>query len=437
MKKKLVFLLAAVVLLVFPLLAAAERDGVGSPYVLDKVVILSRHNIRSPMSGSGSLLDEITPHDWFRWTSDPSELSLRGGVLETNMGQYFRLWLEDAGLIPKNWQPEEGEVRFYANAKQRTLATARFFSAGLLPVCAVPVESHAPYDTMDDTFTPKIRYYSEEYREAALDEIAAMDGEKGIADCSERLRDAVSLLMDVTDMKESEAYRAGKYGDLLEDETTVILLPDREPGMKGPLRTATSVADALVLQYYEEPDALKAAFGHELTREDWYALCGIVETYLGMLYSSPLVSVNAAYPLLCELKSELEQEGRIFTFLCGHDSNLVSVLSALGAEEYELHGTLESSAPIGAKLTFERYLDADGAAWYAVNLVYQSTEQLRQNALLSLENPPMKAALRFQGATANPDGLISEADLLECFRKAIDMFDALPEEYDDDLEAAA
>ena len=50
MKKKLVVLLAAVVLLVFPLLAAAERDGVGSPYVLDKVVILSRHNIRSPMS---------------------------------------------------------------------------------------------------------------------------------------------------------------------------------------------------------------------------------------------------------------------------------------------------------------------------------------------------------------------------------------------------
>ena len=437
MKRKLVSLITALVLLALPPLSAAEEAGRGSPYVLDKVVILSRHNIRSPMSGSGSLLEEITPHDWFRWTSDPSGLSLRGGVLETIMGQYFRLWLEDAGLIPKNWRPGEGEVRFYANAKQRTLATARYFSAGLLPVCAAPVESRAPYDTMDDTFTPKLRYYSEEYREAALDEIAASGGEKGIAGCSERLRDAVSLLMDVTDMEESEAYRAGKYGDLLKDETAVVLLPDREPGMAGPLRTATSVADALVLQYYEEPDALKAAFGHELTREDWYSLCGIVETYLGMLYSSPLVSVNAAYPLLCELKSELEQEGRVFSFLCGHDSNLVSVLSALGAEEYELPGTLESRAPIGAKLVFERYLDADGAAWYAVNMVYQSTEQLRQTALLSLENPPMKAAIRFRGAVASPDGLIAEADLLECFRKAIDAFEALPEEYDDDLEAAA
>ena len=72
-----------------------------------------------------------------------------------------------------------------------------------------------------------------------------------------------------------------------------------------------------------------------------------------------------------------------------------------------------------------------------MNLVYQSTEQLRQIAPLSLENPPMKAALRFRGAAANPDGLISEADLLECFRKAIDAFDTLPEEYGDDLEAAA
>ena len=100
--------------------AHAEQSG----YTLDRVVILSRHNIRSPLSGSGSLLGDITPHEWFSWTSAPSELSLRGAVLETMMGQYFRLWLEEEGLFPENWQPEENAVRFYANAKQRTLATA-------------------------------------------------------------------------------------------------------------------------------------------------------------------------------------------------------------------------------------------------------------------------------------------------------------------------
>ena len=87
-----------------------ETEAPDAEYTLDKVVILSRHNIRSPMSEKGSLVDELTPHEWFRWTSNPSELSLRGAMLETTMGQYFRLWLEKEGLFPENYIPEEGAV---------------------------------------------------------------------------------------------------------------------------------------------------------------------------------------------------------------------------------------------------------------------------------------------------------------------------------------
>ena len=121
MKKKLAMILAVVLILTLPLYGAAEQTEQQPAYTLDKVVVLSRHNIRSPLSGSGSQLGDITPHSWFDWTSGPSELSLRGAVLETIMGQYFRLWLKDAGLIPENWQPEEGAVRFYANAKQKSI----------------------------------------------------------------------------------------------------------------------------------------------------------------------------------------------------------------------------------------------------------------------------------------------------------------------------
>ena len=88
--KKALMLLLAIALLCCCRPVCAEESG----YRLDRVVILSRHNIRSPLSGSGSMLGEITPHEWFQWTSSPSELSLRGAVAETMMGQYFRLWLE-------------------------------------------------------------------------------------------------------------------------------------------------------------------------------------------------------------------------------------------------------------------------------------------------------------------------------------------------------
>lgn len=51
-------------------------DGSGSlsreGYTLKQVVVLSRHNIRSPMSGGDSMLGKITPHEWFNWSSNPS-----------------------------------------------------------------------------------------------------------------------------------------------------------------------------------------------------------------------------------------------------------------------------------------------------------------------------------------------------------------------------
>ena len=82
-----------------------------SQYQLKKVVVLSRHNIRSPLSGPESALGRITPHQWFAWTSAPGELSLRGGVLETEMGQFFRKWLVSEGLMQENELPAEGNTR--------------------------------------------------------------------------------------------------------------------------------------------------------------------------------------------------------------------------------------------------------------------------------------------------------------------------------------
>ena len=419
--RKILAALLALMLLAGTAAAESGRPG----YTLDKVVVLSRHNIRSPLSGGGSLLGDITPHEWFSWTSAPSELSLRGAVLETLMGQYFRIWLEAEGLFPANYRPEDGEVRFYANAKQRTLATAHYFSAGLLPVADVHIESHTEYDTMDPVFSPVLTFVTDEYAQDAVSQIAEKGGIAGLRGIHAGLLDAIELLMDVTDMAESEAYQAGTYGSLTDDGTEIILETGSEPGMRGPIKTATSVADALTLQYYEEPDAVRAAFGHELSEDEWRTIHSIVDTYTEMLFTAPLISVNVAHPLLKEIRSEIEAEGRKFSFLCGHDSNVASVLSALGTEDYCLPGTVEPKTPIGVKLVFERWLAEDGSAYYAVSLVYQSTDQLRGMTPLSAENPPMKVPVQFAGIAVNGDGLIPEADLLSLLDGAIAAYDEL------------
>ena len=113
-KTILFFLLLGVSITTF---AQVNRtDNFRKCYTLKQVVVLSRHNIRSPLSGRASALQRITPHEWYHWSSAPSELSLRGGALETMMGQYFRKWLVSEGLMKENEIPAEGTMRFYANS---------------------------------------------------------------------------------------------------------------------------------------------------------------------------------------------------------------------------------------------------------------------------------------------------------------------------------
>jgi glucose-1-phosphatase len=120
-----------------------------------------------------------------------------------------------------------------------------------------------------------------------------------------------------------------------------------------------------------------------------------------------MVARQIARPLLTTMLDELQNEGRKFTFLCGHDSNISSVLAALEAEDYSLPQTIEKKTPIGCKLVIEKWEDTQGQPFVALNLVYQSTEQLRSMSLLDLGNPPMVFPIRLKGINANADGLYS------------------------------
>lgn len=397
-----------------------SREG----YELEQVVVLSRHNIRSPLSSGDSALSTITPHEWFSWSSNPSELSLRGGVLETEMGQYFRKWLEEEGLFPENYHPDEKAVRIYANAKQRTIATAQYFTAGLLPTAGMDIETHAEYDTMDPVFTPQLTFVSPEYNADAEDQIWEL-----YTDTVNGLADNYELISDVIDMKDSASYKDGTVTDFKTDDTELVFEMEKEPGMTGSLKTACSVSDALVLQYYEAPDETEAAFGHELTYDQWKQISEIKDVYGDVLFTAPLIAANVAHPLLGEINAELNNSDRTFTFLCGHDSNVGSVLAALGAEDYELPGAIEAKTPIGCKLVFCRWKDKDGNKFCTVDLVYQNTDQLRSASLMDLEQHPSIVPMTFSGITANADGLYAEKDFMALLQNSIDEYDRIVDDY--------
>ena len=438
MKKLLAVLLLAAMALGTTCAALGETtEAEAKPYQLEQVVVLSRHNIRAPLSNSGSAVAELTPHTWTEWTARDSELTMKGGVSETMMGQYFRKWLEAEALIPENYIPEGDEVRFYANARQRTIATAQYFAAGMLPIGNVNIEYKGKIGDNDPVFKTILTYVSDAYSEAARAQVDEIYGLWRGSDFTQALNEDMALLADVIDYKDSHGYQSGEYTDWTMDDIGVDLVQDKETVINGSLKTAMAASDALLLQYYEMDDANAAAFGRDLTDEEWEKIAAVTGAYQQIRHISPLIGINLAHYMLIELRDELQTPGRKFSFLCGHDSNVGSVLASLGVVDFELPGTIEKHTPIGCKLVFEKWVAQDGEEYARVRMVYPGTEQLRKGTPLTLANPPMDFDIELPGVERNADGYYRLEDVVGCLQSAIDAFDALPETYGAPLEMDA
>ncbi len=423
MSKTIVTALAILTLSCASVQAQTKRsDDFRAKYELKEVVVMSRHNIRSPLTSGGAAYKRVTPHEWFQWTSPSSQLSLRGGVLETEMGQFFRQWVVSEGLLPDNYRPEGEEVLFYANSRQRTFATAKYFSAGFLPFANVEITHKFEEDKMDPVFTPMFTKMNDTYRQQVLDEMQTLHG--GPQAWMESVKPTLTLMEEVLDMAHSPAAQ-NDTTHFWFDDTQFILEKGDEPKMTGGYKLANSVADALVLQCYETENM--TAFGHELTTEQWRAICGVKEVYDGLLFTTHSAAVNLAYPLVSRIREELQRQDRKFMFLCGHDSNLASIGGAIGLEFPETEQALELHTPIGSKLVFEKW--SDGTDQYvAVNLVYQAADQLHGRTLLSLDVTPKVMPVTIKGLIANSDGLYPFGDLDVRMAEAMAEYEAIIDE---------
>ena len=397
-------------------------DDFRAKYQLKEVVVMSRHNIRSPLTSGGAAHTRVTPHQWFAWTSPSSQLSLRGGVLETEMGQFFRKWLVGEGLLPDNYRPEGSEVLFYANSRQRTFATAKYFSAGFLPFANVEIQHKYFEDKMDPVFTPKFTKMNATYRQQILDEMQTIHG--GPLAWMQSVQPTLTMMEDILDMAHSPAAK-NDTTHFRYDDTQFVLEKGDEPKMKGGYKLANSVADALVLQCYESESM--TAFGHQLTEKQWRDICAVKEVYDALLFTTHSAAVNLAYPLVSRIREELHHIGRKFTFLCGHDSNLASIGAALKLRYPETEQALELHTPIGSKLVFEKL--SDGTEEYvAINLVYQRVGQLQNRTLLSTDEPPMVKPVTIDGLTPNSDGLYRLSELDARMAEAMAEYDAIVDE---------
>ena len=363
MKKFLSILMVFVVALTIVSVAHA------TDYQLEQVVVISRHNLRSSLKAG----------------DDSGLLTLRGGEMETFMGQYFEARLREQGLFPRNVQPAVGEVRFYANSYQRTIASAKYFSAGAFPVANIPIEYHRAFGEKDRTFLPPI--------DPALETkfIAEGDIKKIFTD----LRKEIATVERLTGDKFNPA-----------DSSMKIRAGVAEWDIEGSIKQLRLDADALLTDYYHGEVSYSEAEMRDVAK--------ISSILINSNFDRPIGAKIFAAPMLSVVADELNTNGRKFSFICGHDNNLSNVLTALGVEDYTLPGTIEWRIPIASNIVIKKFRGSDGEEYARFSLVYPSTKQILNREMLTLDNPPMKVPLKFRGLQmVDADAIYKLSDIMQ------------------------
>lgn len=398
---------------------------------LEKVTVVSRHNVRAPLEKYLNTLDEMTGdgYQWTRWSVPGGNLTLKGGALEMLFGEYFRLWLQNEHFLVC---PQDEEFYFGASPKQRTIATARAFAAGMLPYMTIPVHYKVDCNggpaSSDPNYLPLLNDFCTfdcEFNTAAFKKEAKRE-------LGELKAPSYALLEKVLRFDRSFYARKNKK-EKFNDSVDVCLdfYKDKvrqEPTMRGDLKDANMASDAFILQYYEMEDDSKAAFDYQLSLDEWKELALIKDEYGDILFTrAPIISVNVSHCMLRMIQTEMMPGGHKFAFFCTHDSMIAALLAALRVEGYELPNTIETQTPIGGKVLFEQWKEtcSDNPQRYVrVRYLYQSSDQIRKMTAMDLCHPPMSYEFSFEGIEKVSNGMYKYEDFMNHVQKSIDAYHA-------------
>ena len=127
-----------------------HQNAASADYELEKVLIFSRHGLRSPVEKDPQEMAKYSPYAWAKWDVPSGYLTAKGTVLETYFGQYLGQWLADKGLLTTGRCASGEGIFAYANGVQRTIATGQAIVAGAFAGCNVQLQHHGKIGSEKD-----------------------------------------------------------------------------------------------------------------------------------------------------------------------------------------------------------------------------------------------------------------------------------------------
>jgi 4-phytase/acid phosphatase len=324
-------------------------------------------------------------------------------------GSYDRAEFAKQGLLSADGCADAPKLTFYADSDERTLETAKSLAQGLMPGCDVPVRSR-PQGTNDPLFHP---LPDPRAKDATARARAAIAGRIGgdPANVSLAYREQIAMLDHILATCGTAPSTETKRTSLFDIPASLSEgTGDHLAEMKGPINTASTLSENLLLEYTEGMDSANVGWGC-VRREEIQALMALHTAATDFTQRTPEIAKAQAANLLHQIDLSIEQAAQRKAvsgalgkpddralFLIGHDTNIENIAGALNLT-WIVDGRRDDTPPGGA-LVFELWRNTTSGA-YTVRTYFmaQTLEQMRMSSDLTLKNPPDRVEVFLPGCS--------------------------------------
>jgi 4-phytase/acid phosphatase len=380
------------------------RDGFDLRYVLT----LNRHGVRSP-TGKSAQYNVYSTGAWPEWPVPPGNLTPHGFQLIELLGSFDRMLLAQEGLLHPKGCADATHVTIYTDSDQRTRETGKALSQGLMPGCSVQVESLAE-GTNDPLFHPApalIDHLNPALATAAL--AGRIGGDPN--NLTQAYHDQLASLDEVLANCGSSLSANAKRISLFDIPATLTKgTGDHLADLKGPLNTASTLSENLLLEYTEGMDAASVGWGC-VHRDQIESLMTLHAAATDFTQRTPQIAMVQASNLLDHIRLSLQQaaeqtpiQGAIgkpsdrALYLIGHDTNLENVAGLLDLTWF-IDGRRDDTPP-GSALVFELWRKrSTGEYMVRSYFTAQTLDQMRSSMSLTLSHPIPRVPLFLPGCS--------------------------------------
>jgi 4-phytase/acid phosphatase len=343
-------------------------------------------------------------------------------------GAYDRQLLAGERLLSATGCQDAPHVRFIADSDQRTRESGSALAAGMFPACP-PTVSALPEGTNDSLFHSLAAGVGKDDPGPTVAAIAARIG-GGPQRLTENYRPQLAELDSILATCGTAVAGGNKRVSLFDVPSSLAAgKGDRGAELKGPLMTAGSLAENLLLEYTEGMPAAQVGWGC-VDGTKLRELMALHTASSDFTRRTKAVARMQVSNLLDHIRRALEQAAtgeavagspaapsdRVL-FLVGHDTNIANITGLLDLT-WILDGRRDDTPPGGA-LIFELWRSTSGE--YSVRTFYtaQTLEQMRNSTVLTSQHPPERVPVALPGCT-RADLSCSWKEFDRVLREAVD-----------------